>query len=73
MNIKPSVLGMIFLDAEQEKAINKFQELYNKIIGLKGSSNSILGNIGLNLFNSSSKRLVKEYIFMEVLELEKLL
>ena len=25
-----------FLDAEQEKAINKFQELYNKIIGLKG-------------------------------------
>lgn len=45
-----------FLDAEQEKAINKFQELYNKIIGLKGSSNSILGNIGLNLFNSSSKK-----------------
>ena len=39
-----------FLDAEQEKAINKFQELYNKIIGLKGSSNSCL------LYTSPSPR-----------------
>ena len=48
-----------FLDAEQEKAINKFQELYNKIIGFKVSSNSILGDIGLNLFNRSSKKIGK--------------
>ena len=45
-----------FIDAEQEKTIGKFQELYNRTLGIKGSSESILGNIGLNLFNGATKK-----------------
>ena len=39
-----------FADFEQQKTINSFQELYNRLVGTNSKSNSILGNIGLNLF-----------------------
>jgi cell division protein ZapE len=41
-----------FIDPEQLKTIDSFQELYNRILGLKNVGESILGNIGANLFNN---------------------
>ena len=40
-----------FADIEQQKVIESFQELYNKILGVRNPGESILGNIGANLFN----------------------
>ena len=40
-----------FVDIEQQKVIESFQELYNKILGVRNPGESILGNIGASLFN----------------------
>ena len=40
-----------FADIEQQKIIESFQELYNRILGIRNPGGSILGNIGVNLFN----------------------
>ena len=40
-----------FADIEQQKIIESFQELYDRILGIRNPSGSILGNIGVNLFN----------------------
>ena len=48
-----------FIDPEQEKIISSFQELYNRILGIRNPGESILGNIGSSLFskraNSNNK------------------
>ena len=40
-----------FADIEQQKTIESFQELYNRILGIRNPGESILGNIGASLFN----------------------
>jgi len=40
-----------FIDPEQLKIINSFQELYNRILGIRSPDDSILGNIGSTLFS----------------------
>ena len=45
-----------FIDPEQQKTINSFQELYNRILGIRNPGDSILGNIGVNLFRKSGNQ-----------------
>ena len=43
-----------FIDPEQQKTIDSFQELYNRILGIRNPGGSILGNIGATLFSKRS-------------------
>ena len=48
-----------FIDSEQIKIIDSFQELYDRITGVKKVGNSILSNIGLNLFSNKNSNINK--------------
>ena len=50
---------MIFVDPEQQKTIDSFQELYNRILGVRNPGDSILGNIGATLFSKRANTVVK--------------
>ena len=41
-----------FADTEQIKTIGSFQELYNRLAGIKNNGGSVLENIGRNLFSN---------------------
>ena len=45
-----------FIDSEQQKTIDSFQELYNRILGIRNPGDSILGNIGATLFSKRANK-----------------
>ena len=45
-----------FIDSEQQKTIDSFQELYNRILGVRNPGDSILGNIGATLFSKRANK-----------------